>query len=312
MSKNSKIHKSLLIPAPLKNGDLVGVIAASGPVTSDLLDGGIRFLEATGFRVKTGNYLYEKNGYLAGTDNQRCEDLNAMLSDPEVRGIFFARGGYGAMRLLDRLDGNSIVRDPIIVLGMSDVTALQLSMLQRFNLVTFSGPMVAGQIGAGLDEMSKESFVQSLTEPLNNRNLWPANSSIRVLQEGSARGKLVGGCLSLVVALLGTPHIPDLRDSILFIEDVNEAAYRIDRMLTQLKLAGALRKVKALALGHFLGPEGEGEDLGPEVDRIVMELMTDKRIPIISGFPHGHVLPNLTIPHGAPVMLNTDRAQLKV
>jgi muramoyltetrapeptide carboxypeptidase len=98
----------------------------------------------------------------------------------------------------------------------------------------------------------------------------------------------------------------------LFIEDVNEAAYRIDRMLTQLKLTGALRKVKALVLGHFLGPEGEGEDLGPEVDKIVMELTTDKRIPIISGFPHGHVLPNVTLPHGAPVRLDTDREVLKV
>ncbi len=287
MSKNPRTHKSLLIPAPLENGDLVGVIAASGPVTSDLLDEGIRFLEATGFRVKIGNYLYENNGYLAGTDDQRCEDLNAMLSDPEVRGIFFARGGYGAMRLLDSLDGKSIVRDPIIILGMSDVTALQLSMLQRFNLVTFSGPMVAGQIGAGLDEISKESFLQSLTEPLDDRDLWPADSSVRLLQEGSARGKLIGGCLSLVAALLGTPHIPDFTDSILFVEDVNEAPYRIDRMLTQLRLAGVFRKVKALILGHFLGPEGE--DLGPEVDKIVMELTTDKRIPIISGFPHGHV-----------------------
>ena len=170
--------------------------------------------------------------------------------------------------------------------------------------------MVAGQIGEGLDGISKESFVQSLKEPLNERNLWPANSSIRVLQEGSARGTLVGGCLSLVVALLGTSQIPDFTDTILFLEDVNEAAYRIDRMLTQLKLAGILKKVKALALGHFSGPEGE--DLGPEVDRIVMDLTRDKRIPIISGFPHGHVLPNLTIPHGAPVRLDTDRALLKV
>ncbi len=310
MTKNPRIHKSLLIPTPLRNGDLVGVIAASGPVTSDLLEEGIRFLEGTGFRVKIGNYLYEKNDYLAGTDEQRCQDLNAMLSDPEVRGIFFARGGYGAMRLLDRLDGNSIVRDPTIILGMSDVTALQLSMLRRFNLATFSGPMVAGQIGAGLDELSKESFLQSLTEPQNNRNLWPGNSSIRVLQEGSAQGTLIGGCLSLVVALLGTSHIPDFTDSVLFIEDVNEAPYRIDRMLTQLKLAGILEKVTALALGHFSGPDGE--DLGPEVDRIVMELTRDKRIPIISRFPHGHVLPNLTLPHGAPVRLDTDRASLKV
>ncbi len=309
-SKIARTRQSLLIPPPLKQGDLVGVIAASGPVTSDLLDNGVRFLEATGLRVKTGKHLYENNGYFAGTDDQRCEDLNAMLSDPEVRGIFIARGGYGSMRLLDRLDEDAIARDVKIIHGMSDVTALQLSMLRRFNLVTFSGPMIAGQVGAGLDEISKESFLQALTDPLSNRNLWPANSSIRVLRKGSAEGKLIGGCLSMVVALLGTSHVPDFRDSILLLEDTNEASYRVDRMLTQLKLAGVFRKVKALILGHFLGPDGE--DLGPEVDGIVTELTTDKRFPIISGFPHGHVLPNLTLPHGAPVLVETDRAKLKV
>ena len=306
----STTGKRLLIPEPLKHGDVVGVIAASGPAASDLLDRGILFLQELGFRVKTGCHLYEKNGYLAGKDDERCGDLNAMLGDPEVRAIFFARGGYGVMRVLDRLDRKSIIRDPKILLGMSDVTALQLSVLSRFNLLTFSGPMIAGQVGAGLDEVSKEWFIRALTEPLNNRNLWPPDSTIRVLRKGSAQGRLIGGCLSLVTALMGTCHAPDFAGSILFIEDVNEPPYRIDRMLTQLRLVGALQKVEALILGHFLGPDGE--DLGQEVDSIVMELTADRPVPIISGFPHGHVLPNLTIPHGAPVRLETDQAILQV
>ncbi len=302
--------KSLLIPASLKYGDVVGVIAASGPASSDLLDHGIRFLEDLGFRVKTGCHLYEKNGYLAGTDDQRCEDLNAMLGDPEVRAIFFARGGYGIMRVLERLDRESIIRDPKILVGMSDVTALQLSVLSRLNLLTFSGPMIAGQVGAGLDETSKDWFVRALTEPLNNRNLWPSDSTIRVIRKGSAQGRLVGGCLSLVAALMGTSHAPHFANSILFLEDVNEPPYRIDRMLMQLRLAGVLEEVEAMVLGHFLGPEGD--DLGEEVDRILLELTADRPVPIISGFPHGHVLPNLTIPHGAPVRLETDQAMLEV
>ena len=302
--------KPLLIPRPLKHGDTVGVMAASGPISSDPLSQGILFLKELGFRVKTGRHLYEKRGYLAGADEQRLEDLNAMLGDPDVRAILFARGGYGAMRLLDGLDANSIIQDPKILIGMSDITALQLSLLSRFNLVTLSGPMIAGQVAAGLDDVSKEWFVRILTESLNNRNLWPPDSSIRVLRKGPAQGRLVGGCLSLVAALMGTPHAPNFANSILFLEDVNEPPYRIDRMLTQLRLAGALERVGAIILGHFLGPDGE--DLGQEVDGIVMELTMDMPAPIISGFPHGHVLPNVTLPHGAPVCLETDRAMLEV
>ena len=173
---------------------------------------------------------------------------------------------------------------------MSDITALQLSVLSRFNLLTFSGPMIAGQVGEGLDDISKEWFVRALTEPLNDRNLWPPDSSIRVLRKGSAQGRLIGGCLSLVTALMGTPHAPDFANSILFLEDINEPPYRIDRMLTQLRLAGALAKVEAFLLGDFRGPDGE--DLGQEVDKILLELTADRPVPIISGFPHGHVLPN--------------------
>jgi muramoyltetrapeptide carboxypeptidase len=304
-----KIGKPLLIPPPLKHGDLVGVIAASGPVSCDLLSQGVLFLKELGFRVKTGRHLFEKRGYLAGADEHRLEDLNAMLGDPDVRAVFFARGGYGAMRLLDRLDGATLIQDPKILIGMSDVTALQLSLFARFNLVTFSGPMIAGQVGVGLDDTSKEWFVRALTEPMNHRNLWPPDSRARVLRGGSTQGRLIGGCLSLVAALMGTSHAPDFDDSILFLEDVNEPPYRIDRMLTQLRLARVLEKVGALVLGHFLGPDGE--DLGQEVDGIVMELTKDTSVPIISGFPHGHVLPNVTLPHGAPVRLDTDQATLE-
>jgi muramoyltetrapeptide carboxypeptidase len=302
--------KPLLIPSPLQHGDTVGVIAASGPVSPDLLSQGVLFLKELGFRIKTGRHLFENSGYLAGADEQRLEDLHAMLGDRDVRAIFFARGGYGAMRLLDRVGGDTLIQDPKILIGMSDVTALQLSLFTRFNLVTFSGPMIAGQVGEGLDDTTKGSFLRALTEPLNNRNLWPPDSKVRVLRRGSAHGRLIGGCLSLVAALMGTPHASDFDDSILFLEDVNEPPYRVDRMFTQLKLAGVLEKVGALVLGHFQGLDGEG--LEQEVDGIAMELTGDKPIPVVSGFPHGHTLPNLTLPHGAPVRLDTDQATLEV
>jgi len=303
-------NKDLVIPTPLKSGDLVGVVAASGPPSADLLNEGIRFLERRGFRVRTGRHVYEKNGYLAGTDDQRCQDLNAMLRDAEVRGIFFARGGYGVMRVLDRLDSEALVQDPKVLLGMSDVTALQLSLYSRLNLVTFSGPMIAGQVGVGLDPISEKSLIEAVTQSPEGRDLWPLESTIKVLRGGRAQGRLIGGCLSLVAALLGTPHAPNFTDCILFLEDIYEAPYRIDRMLTQLKLAGVLDKAAGLILGHFVG--SDDEDLGEEAERILMELTAEEDIPILSGFPHGHVLPNLTIPHGVSVQLDTDQRMLKV
>ena len=289
----------------------MGVVAASGPPVSELLSRGISFLKEKGFRVREGCYLHERNAYLAGEDDQRCQDLNSMLKDPEIRAVFFARGGYGVMRLLDSVDHRAIRNDPKLLLGMSDVTALQLSLYSCCGLVTLAGPMIAGQIGEGLDAVSEESLLPALTECLDTWNFFPSlDSSIRILRAGRSSGRLVGGCLSLVTSLLGTPHCPEFKNTILLLEDVHEPPYRIDRMLTQLKLSGALRKVNGLILGHFLGQNGE--DLSPEAERILLDLIQDLSIPVISRFPHGHALPNLTLPHGLPVSLDTETRSMTV
>ncbi len=301
----------LLIPAPIKRGDAVGVVAASGPPAPDLLEAGLEFLVSKGFRIVRGCHLLERNDYLAGTDDQRCSDLNAMLRDPEVRAIAFARGGYGTMRLLDSIDRDAITSDPKILLGMSDVTALQLSLHRTCNLVTFAGPMIAGQVASGLDRVSEEWLVKALTEPIGGRNLWPnEGANIRVLRPGNATGVLLGGCLSLITAILGTDHQPDFTGRILLLEDVNESLYRIDRMLTQLKLSGALEGIVGLVLGHFTGPNET--DLAQEVEQLVMEFTQDNPMPVISRFPHGHCLPNLTLPLGVPVEMNTQLKRLLV
>ncbi|MBI4964345.1 MAG: LD-carboxypeptidase [Desulfomonile tiedjei] len=307
----SKEPVSILIPRPLQPGDRLGVVAASGPPAAELLSDGLKFFEEKGFSVVKGCHLHERNGYLAGTDEQRSEDLNCMLRDPEVRGILFARGGYGLMRLLDRLDHTAVMRDPKPLVGMSDVTALHLSLYSQCGLVTLAGPMIAGQVGQGLDPISEESLVRALTGPIEGHNLFDGvGDSIRVLRAGQVRAPLVGGCLSLVTAIVGTRHCPDFRGKVLILEDVNEAAYRVDRMLTQLKLAGILQAVEGIILGYFLGPDGE--DLGKEVETILLELMDAHPVPVVSGFPHGHRLPNLTVPIGRTVELDTEKTLLRV
>jgi muramoyltetrapeptide carboxypeptidase len=316
LSKMKTLNKSpnpkrMLIPPPIKEGDLVGVVAASGPPVPELLSQGMIFFEEKGFRVLEGCYVRECNAYLAGEDSQRCQDLNSMLRDPRIRAIFFARGGYGVMRLLDSIDHQAILGDPKILLGMSDVTALQLSLYTLCGLVTFAGPMIAGQIGSGLDRSSEESLVAALTEPLPTREPFiEFHDSVRIVRSGKASGRLVGGCLSLVTSLLGTRHSPKFEGTILLLEDVNEPPYRIDRMLTQLKLAGILDSVNGVILGYFLGQNGE--DLSQQAERILLELMGDRPIPLACGFPHGHTLPNVTIPHGLPVRLDTETRSITV
>jgi muramoyltetrapeptide carboxypeptidase len=309
-TKNLRSKGAVLVPKPLKFGDLVGVVATSGPIAAEALAAGIRFLEFVGFHVKTGCHVHERTGYLAGTDDQRCDDLNSMLTDSEVRGIFVARGGYGAMRLLDGVNIRSVMDDPKIIVGMSDVTALLLSLYSRCRLVTFAGPMIAGQVSAGLDSRSEESFIASLISPLEHRELWSDPSAAHVIRPGRATGVLLGGCLSLITALVGTSHMPDLSGAILLLEDVGEPAYRIDRMLTQLKLTSVLDQVSAVIVGHFVGPDGE--DLQSEVEALLSSFTATRALPIVSGFPHGHILPNITVPHGVPVELNSDPVSLRV
>ncbi|MEW6113010.1 MAG: LD-carboxypeptidase, partial [Thermodesulfobacteriota bacterium] len=229
------------MPPPLKPGQKVGVVAASGPVDLRLLGKGIEFLSNLGLKVSTGSCIHERIGYLAGSDEQRASDLNCMIQDPDIRAVFFARGGYGSMRLLDAVDCATLHKDPKLIAGMSDLTALQLSLFTRCRLATLSAPMIAGQIGNGPDELTRQSFVDALMRPLPGRDLLSAvRDGVNVLKHGRGSGPLVGGCLSMICALLGTPHCPDFSDCVLFLEDVNEPLYRVDRMLTQLKLAGIL------------------------------------------------------------------------
>ncbi|MBM3299749.1 MAG: LD-carboxypeptidase, partial [Deltaproteobacteria bacterium] len=249
-------RKPLVIPSHLESGDLIGIMAPAGPLEEGSLNAGLEFFEQQGFRVVVGCNAAERLGYLAGSDHLRCHDLNGMLRAPEIKGILFARGGYGVMRILDSMDLSAIRQHPKLMVGMSDISALQLSLYHRCGLVTFAGPMVAGQVAGGLDPVSEESLTRSLLGPLHGMDLLPPQGAgVRILRSGLASGTLLGGCLSLVTALAGTPHFPDFTGTILFLEDVSEPLYRIDRMLTQLKLAGVLEKVSGMILGHFLGPD---------------------------------------------------------
>ncbi len=300
----ARYQRKLIIPPKLEVGDTVAVVAPSSPPCSEYLDKGVAYLRHLKLNVVCGNNITKKCDYLAGADLERAADLNNAFLDPKVRGVFLARGGYGCMRILDRLDLGALARDPKVLWGMSDATAIQLFVYKELGLVTFSGPMVAGQLGYGLDPLSEESYVRSLFQPWRGvKGVEVDNGHINVLRPGIATGPLLGGCLSIVCGLLGTNYVPEFAGAILLVEDVNEPLYRVDRMFTQLRLAGIYDRINGMVLGHFMGPDDT--DLSAEVEDLLIEMTQEFQFPIISRFPHGHKLPNLTIPHGIYATIDT-------
>jgi len=295
MSPSRLQSPPLIIPPRLKPGDLIGVISPAGPVDPSGLKPGLDLLASRGFRVREAAHLYDRNDYLAGHDQARLSDLHAMILDSEIAAVFCARGGYGCLRLLQGIDYDLIRQHPKIIVGYSDITALLMAVYRETGMVTFHGPMVRSL--STITETSLEVFFQVLSweEPLL---LNPMQGT--VLVPGEAEGPLLGGNLSLICHLVGTPFLPSLEGAILFIEDCKEPLYRIDRMLTHLSLAGQLKGIAGLIGGEFL-------DCGDTsaIDRLLMDVASDLGIPLISGFPAGHGSINLTLPVGMPVRLDT-------
>jgi len=294
------VRSNPIIPTPLKRGDLVGIAAVSGPVNPTDLEKGIAFIESLGLRFKLSDNIHMSEDYLAGSDEHRLKSLNDFLIDPEIRGIIFARGGYGVMRILPKINFEAMKTDPKIMLGMSDLTALSMAAFQRSGLITIAGPMLAGQMANDLDEITSDHLVRVLTQPLAKYEMVGGFcSQILKLRRGKTRGKLLGGCLSLIVSLLGTSFLPNFSRSVLFIEEVNEPPYKIDRMLTQMKLAGIFSKIRGVIIAHFTGNYSDGAR--STVEKIILQYTAARPVPVISRYPHGHELPNISLPVGAEV-----------
>jgi muramoyltetrapeptide carboxypeptidase len=308
----------MIKPPRLRNGDTVGVVAPGGAVIDrEALDRGVSALETLGHPVRVGASVAARAGYLAGNDTLRCEDLVEMFSAPDVRAIFCARGGYGVTRVLPLLDPLVLTRQPKIFVGYSDVSPLLVALVQRGGMVAFHGPMVAADFGGrspaaergragqaqqgGLDEESSCQLLALLGGSPRCEVPIP-----RVARPGVARGMLVGGCLSLLAATTGTPYALRGDGTILFVEDVGEPAYRIDRMLTQLYQGGVLAGVRGLVFGAMTNCGTNTAD-GHSVAAIIEEVAARLRIPVGAGVPSGHGRPNLTLPFGVNVEMALER-----
>lgn len=296
---------SLQKPPRLHRGDLIGVVSPAAAVEAETLRRGCAELERLGFAVRVGPHALDRYRFLAGTDEERARELATMFLDPAVRAIFCSRAGYGSGRLLPLLDFYALGQTPKIFLGYSDVTLLLNAFVQQAGLVCFHGPVVGGEFADDFSERSLTHLLGLLTVGMGEEYLaFPT-----VVHEGVAEGRLIGGCLSVLVATLGTPFALDTADAILFIEDVGEKPYRIDRMLTQLKQAGKLDNVAGVVFGEMSGCLGDDNDPALLL-AVIADMFSDYSYAVGFGLPAGHGGENLALPLGVQVRLDTQQQAL--
>ena len=310
----------LIKPRRLAPGQTIGLVSpSSAPNEPERIRFAAETIESLGFRVRPGAHLHDRDGYLAGSDAARAHDLNAMFADDAVDAIWCVRGGYGASRLLPALDYETMRRKPKALIGYSDITALHLAIQRHVGLVSFHGPVAwraftPYTLGALQRVLCRPEAPAHLAEaPSFERREGQVDWDNRVvtLVPGKARGQLLGGNLCLMSHLIGTPYLPDLRGSILFLEDVEEAYYRIDRMLTQLWLAGALDGVAGMAFGKFTDCDPSPSFLqNRPLEDILAERFRGLGIPTISGVMIGHIDDQATLPIGCLAELDADAGTL--
>jgi muramoyltetrapeptide carboxypeptidase len=295
-------------PPRLKKGDTIAIVAPAGPVEgSEELQKGVTFLEKMGFRIRYSDRIFQSARYLAGDDAARAEELIYAMEDNSIRAIIGLRGGYGCSRLIPKLMAIKMREQPKVFMGFSDLTTLHLLLNRHLGWVTLHGPM-AMTLGRGAPLVELESHLFSLlTDPEYRPALrFP---QMETLEPGKAEGALTGGCLSVITASIGTPYEIDTEGKILFLEDLGEQPYRLDRMITQLQLSGKLQSLKGIILGTFHEcdpPEGDYS-----ARDVLKEMLREFHVPILANFPAGHGPENWPFPLGIKVRIDADERSVQ-
>jgi muramoyltetrapeptide carboxypeptidase len=291
-------------PTRLRVGARVGVVAPAGCVEPKSVEAGVAAIRAAGFQVELSPNLFAGNGYLAGTAERRAQDLLGFFQRRDIDAIFCARGGFGSVQLLPYLNVG-IGSYPKIFLGYSDVTILLNWLRQSCGMVTFHAPMVAMDLARGLSEASKAHFWSLLMGEMSD---WKINLG-EVIRQGKVESELMGGCLSMLVTTLGTPYEIDTRGKLLFLEDIGEKPYRVERMLTHLKMAGKLNDVAGVMFGDFTDCESDGPR---GIREVIIDIFRDVSYPVVMGMKAGHGPENFALPLGIKMRLDGDSANLEM
>jgi muramoyltetrapeptide carboxypeptidase len=296
---------ALIYPPKLNRGDVVALMAPAGAIfNDDTTPKATAALEAMGFRVKVGETASKKFGYLAGDDQFRASEFMKFIADKEVKAIVALRGGWGCARMLRYIDMTLIPDNPKVICGFSDITTLLLAITKQTGLVTFHGP-VGNSTWEGMTTENFLDVVQARRTPVAMKN-----PEIKVIRPGTGAGRLYGGNLSIVCSLIGTSYLPDFTESILFLEETEEEPYRVDRLLTQLSMAGILDKLKGVVFGTCAKCEAEEPDQSFTLDEVLDFHFRNRNYPVIKGFAIGHIKDKFTLPLGVTAELNTDKLTL--
>jgi len=298
-------------PQRLQKGDTIGIIAPSSPPNQENLERSLAFLEKLGLKWKIGKHVKNVHGYLAGTDEERLQDLHDMFANPEIKGIICAGGGYGSARYTDKIDLQLMKENPKVFWGFSDITFLHTAMGLYSNLVTFHGPMLASCVGKDtFHELSAKMF-QQLFEPME-LHYTEAISPLETITAGVAQGELVGGNLSLLASGIGTKFEVDTKGKLLFIEDVGEEPYKVDGLLNQLRMAGKLKEAAGIVIGDFSDAEPKKQKETLTLDEVFADYTANLGIPVVKGFKIGHCQPHFAIPLGVGAKLDADNKTLTI
>ena len=314
VKQETAVLKKTIKPKRLKLGDTVGVIAPSSPLSDEQFEKSIKSLTDLGFKLKLGKYVREKLGYLAGTDAQRAEDLHWAFSDKTVDAVWCFRGGYGGTRILPMIDFKIIKNNPKIFIGYSDITAFHTAFYLKTGLVTFHGPVGTSEY----DNFTKQNVLNILMNPTPQYKLENSAENLKnpsnlfkteVITAGSCQGKLIGGNLSLLSAMAGTPYglkDKDLKGKILFMEDIEERPYRVDRMLTQMLQSVDLRQCAGIALGIFEGCNPKKDENSLTLMECLKDRLANLGIPVGYGLSFGHINQQYTLPVGIEAAFSTE------
>ena len=295
----------------LKKGDTIGIIAPASCTTYEKVLEAKKNIEDMGYQVILGECTKKQWYSYAGTDEERAEEINSFFADKNIDAIICMRGGYGSNRLIELLDFEIIKRNSKIFVGYSDITTLHIALNEKANLITFHGPMAVSNFTGNYNRDTYENFIEILSNSKDEQSIKNITKELEVLNEGRAKGKLVGGNLATLIATLGTEYDLDYNRKILFLEDIGEKTYKIDRFLNQLKKHGVFEKIEGLVLGDFKNCTQDSEK-----DMTLLEVFQnyfkELKKPVIYNFESGHSEPMLTLPLGAICEIDTYNKELKV
>ncbi len=302
-------------PKRINKGDLIGIISpASTPDDLSTIQSAVTYFEKNGYNVIVGKNVGKYNGYLAGTDEERTEDIHQMFSNKKVKSVFALRGGYGSGRLLDKLNYKLIRSNPKIFVGYSDITALQHAIFHKTGLITFAGPMPAVDFSAEVSPYTEEMFWAIVTSNKKyGRIQLPNEEKLFHLTKGTAKGRVAGGNLSTLVSIAGTEFFPSFKDKILLLEEIGEMPYRIDRMLNLLRLLKVFKQVKGVIIGRFKNCyETDAMKKFLTLGEVMDDYFGKLKMPVVYNFKHGHIKDNITIPIGITISMNAGRGIIDI